>query len=138
MRFKLLIVGLLAVCSTTAVAADLSGQVTAPGGQPAVGARVYVEGLLKGAVTDAQGRFSITGLAPGMRTMVVESLGSARARIAVTLSDAQPAKVVVQLQPNSALVEAARRYQEPRPEHLAQKQSYLGSLKVSKKPLPTS
>jgi len=136
MRFKLLIVGLLAVCSTTAVAADLSGQVTAPGGQPAVGARVYVEGLLKGAVTNAQGRFSITGLAPGMRTMVVESLGSARARIAVTLSDAQPAKVVVQLQPNGALVEAARRYQEPLPEHLAQKQSYLGSLKVSKNPLP--
>jgi arylsulfatase A-like enzyme len=136
MRLALFIAGLVAAVCAPAAAADVSGQVTSPGGRPAAGARVYVEGLLRGAVTDGEGRFIISGIMPGNRYLVVESLGAARARMPVALTNERALSIAVQLQPNAALAQAARAYREPQPERLAQKQEYLGRLRQTGAALP--
>jgi hypothetical protein len=117
-------------------AADVAGQVVGPTGKPAAGARVYVEGLLQGAITDSEGRFRLTGLAPGQRVLVVEGFGLARSRTPVALRDDRPAMLNVALTPNLALAEAARSYVAPRPERLAQKAAYLQSLRPSGRRMP--
>jgi arylsulfatase A-like enzyme len=127
---------MLVASPAAGLAADVAGQVLGPNGKPAAGARVYVEGSLRGAITDAEGRFRITGLPPGERLVVVESLGAARSRTTVRLTAEGPASMSVQLRPNIALGEAAAGYREPQPERLAQKASYLASIKPSTSSLP--
>jgi hypothetical protein len=124
------------VIPPAAQAADVAGQVLGPTGKPAAGARVYVEGLLQGAITDAEGRYRLTNVAPGERVLVVEGFGLARSRTPVVLRDGRPATLDVRLAPNAALAEAARRYVEPQPERLAQKAAYLQSLRPMARKMP--
>lgn len=117
--------------AASAQAAEVSCVVTGADGRPAAGARVYVDGLLRGAMTDAEGRFRIADLPPGSRTLVVERLGSARTRRELALDDARPATVLLTLGPNQALAEAGARHVESRPERMPQKHTYLAGLKPS-------
>jgi arylsulfatase A-like enzyme len=129
-----LIAGL--ILGPVAHAADVAGRVLGPTGKPAAGARVYIEGLLKGAVTDADGRYRLTDVAPGDRVLVVEGFALARSRTPLVLRDDRPATLNVTLAPNAALTEAARRYIEPQPERLAHKAAYLQSLRPTGRKMP--
>jgi arylsulfatase A-like enzyme len=122
--------------AAAAIAAEIAGTVTAPNGKPAVRARIFIEGLLQGALTDENGRFAIRDLPPGRRPLVVEALGAERSTTLVDLSDARAMNIVVSLRPNLALAEAARRYRPPMPERLAQKQAYLDAIRPADAPLP--
>lgn len=131
----LLLAGMVAAASP-AGAADIEGRVTEPGGQAAAGVRVFVEGLLRGAVTDRDGRFRISGVAPGERTLVVEGFGLARLRQPLTLADDRPASVALQLAPNRALGQAAAGFVEPAPERLENKSAYLAGLNKPGRAVP--
>jgi arylsulfatase A-like enzyme len=136
LRHALLVAGALAAAVAPARAADLEGRVTTPAGQGAAGARVFIEGVLSGTFADDDGRFRLTGLAPGERTLVIEAFGLARLRQTVQLADTGPATVAVQLAPNRALGEAAARFVPPAPERLEAKRAYLAGLGKPGRPLP--
>ena len=53
----------------------IAGTVLGAGGQPLPGAQVRVQGTELGAVTDANGRFRITGLSAGQATIEVRRIG---------------------------------------------------------------
>ncbi len=119
--------------ASVANAADVEGQVLGPGGRPAAAARVYVEGLLRGAITDGDGRFRITGIAPGERILVVEGIGAARLRHAVLLVDGAPVVVSLRLSANAAIGEAAARFIEPVAERMNAKRAYLGAIRSTER-----
>ena len=53
----------------------IAGTVLGAGGQPLPGAQIRVQGTDLGAVTDANGRFRITGLAAGQATIEIRRIG---------------------------------------------------------------
>jgi hypothetical protein len=53
----------------------LTGSVTGPDSKPVAMARVNVQGSGESALTDAQGRFALTALEPGRRTVLVTARG---------------------------------------------------------------
>src|SRR5690242_17740832 len=55
----------------------ISGRVTAAEGQPIVGAQVLVVGTTRGANTDQQGRYTISGVAAGAQRVRARMLGYA-------------------------------------------------------------
>ncbi|MEO0901533.1 MAG: TonB-dependent receptor, partial [Bacteroidota bacterium] len=57
------------------VTADLFGNVSDKVGQPVFGASVYLEGTEKGAQTDFDGKYKITGISPGTYNLVVSYIG---------------------------------------------------------------
>src|SRR6201995_4269684 len=59
----------------------ISGVITAAGGTPLAGANVAVKGARKGAITDEQGRFSLS--APGGAVLVVSHVGYQTREIAL-------------------------------------------------------
>lgn len=54
---------------------DLTGRVTDAGGQPLVGANVYLEKTFRGAITDLKGNFDIAGLPEGNYIVRVSYIG---------------------------------------------------------------
>lgn len=66
------------------------GQVSAATGQPLAGARVHLPGTDRAAVTDASGRYTLTGIPTGEISIQAEFLGYARATRSVTLNGTEP------------------------------------------------
>ena len=75
----------------------ISGTVTGTGARPIAGAAVAVAGTTRGAQTDAQGRFTITAVPAGARTLRATFAGYAEATRSVTVAAGQTATVTVQL-----------------------------------------
>ncbi|MDR2893833.1 MAG: TonB-dependent receptor [Alistipes sp.] len=71
---RLLLAGVLTVCSATAAMAQIgiSGVVSDPAGEPVAGVYVSIGGTLSGTVTDAAGRYSIN--APGGEAQITFTL----------------------------------------------------------------
>lgn len=130
MKCLVSLLGLLAL-PALALAGDVAGTVTGPSGTPVAGARVFLENLPIGDVTDADGRFHIVNAPEGEWTIVAESILLSRARKSVTVGP-DDTSADITLTPNTGVVEAARQYWTPAPEHLAQKAAYLAGL-----PMPT-
>ncbi|HXV91591.1 MAG TPA: TonB-dependent receptor [Gemmatimonadales bacterium] len=70
----------------------------AESGEPLAGARVFVEGSDRFAVTDAAGRFRLVGVAPGEVTVVAQVVGRAASRRVVTLAAADTATMDLRLE----------------------------------------
>lgn len=66
-------------------------------GAPLAGATVVADGGSRGTITDADGRFTFTGLAPGDHRLEVSYLGFAAATITVTVAGADTAAAAVAL-----------------------------------------
>ncbi|MGH7468044.1 MAG: carboxypeptidase regulatory-like domain-containing protein, partial [Longimicrobiales bacterium] len=80
---------LLGLLAALAVPAAMQGQQTGSvngtvtnrqNGQPLAGAQVFLQNTRHGQVSDANGRFTMTGVAPGNYTLVVQFLGFAEVR----------------------------------------------------------
>jgi TonB-dependent starch-binding outer membrane protein SusC len=71
----------------------VSGSVTGANGQPLVGASVAVAGTTRGDQTDAQGRYTITTVPIGSRTVRATAAGYAEASRTVTVAAGQTATV---------------------------------------------
>ena len=78
--------------------AQLSGTVRTGDGRPVDGASVVVWGSGVEGVTDAQGRFLLTGLPSGTHNVEVRRIGFQPARVAVDLGRKRPATVAVALE----------------------------------------
>jgi TonB-dependent starch-binding outer membrane protein SusC len=90
----------LAASSTRApsqAVGTVSGLVTGAGGSPVVGASVAIAGSTRGAQTDAQGRYTITGIPAGSRTVRATFAGFAEVSRTVTVVAGQTATLNVQL-----------------------------------------
>lgn len=82
----------------TGQAATISGQVRQTGAlKPVKGATVLVEGTSLTATTDNDGRFSVPGVPPGDRHLIVAAAGLMPLRIDVTIGTAPPAPLDVLL-----------------------------------------
>jgi iron complex outermembrane receptor protein len=67
---------LVAACCLDATAQQaLNGRVTSSEGQALIGANVYIEKTFRGAITDLDGAYSITGLPPGEYTVKASFMG---------------------------------------------------------------
>ena len=91
--------GVLALAPAAALAQEpaaqgtqqITGAVTADGGQPIAGAQVTIPNTRLGAVTGADGRFTIVGVAPGTYQLRVQRIGYAPQTLPVTVAAGQPA-----------------------------------------------
>jgi TonB-dependent starch-binding outer membrane protein SusC len=75
----------------------VSGTVTGGTGQPLAGASVAIAGTTRGAQTDAQGRYTITGVPAGSRTVRATFAGYAESSRAVAVTAGQTAAANFQL-----------------------------------------
>jgi iron complex outermembrane receptor protein len=88
---RILLAILTLFVSATAAAAQettggrIIGRVSAVDGRALSGIQVSVSGTLRGAVSDSAGRFTITNVAPGVRTVLARSMGYAQATMTVTV-----------------------------------------------------
>lgn len=100
-----LLAGLLApalpAVAQGATAGLVSGTVLASGtDQPVAAAQVQLLGTALGATTDARGRFTITGVAPGVWRLQVRAIGYTPVIVPdVVVGSAKPATVTVRLTP---------------------------------------
>jgi TonB-dependent receptor len=101
-RFLLPFVGLCLFASFGyAQSGAISGKVTDSGGGVLQGAKVTVEPGGINAVSDAQGQFLVTGLAPGTYTVKVTYVGLAEFTQTVNVATGQAASVEAKLSPES-------------------------------------
>jgi NADPH:quinone reductase-like Zn-dependent oxidoreductase len=86
----------------------ISGRVVSAATQePVAGATLRVPGLELSAATDAEGRFVLRGVPPGIRALEVRRIGYAPAvRSDIAVGVARPAEVLVELQPAALQLEA--------------------------------
>jgi TonB-dependent starch-binding outer membrane protein SusC len=75
----------------------ISGVVTGTGGRPLTGASVAVAGTSRGTQTDAQGRFTITAVPAGSRTVRATFAGYTEANRTVTVAAGQTATLNITL-----------------------------------------
>jgi TonB-dependent starch-binding outer membrane protein SusC len=75
----------------------IAGQVTGTNGQPLVGATVAVTGTTRGARTSADGRYTITAVPAGSRTVRASFAGYTEATRTTTVAAGQTATVNIQL-----------------------------------------
>lgn len=76
---------------------QITGTVTGEAGQPLAGASVVVAGTTRGAQAAADGRFTITGVAPGAHSVRASFAGHAEGSAPVTVSAGQTATVNLRL-----------------------------------------
>src|SRR5690348_11731902 len=97
-RFLLAVAGLcLLVPFAQAQTGGITGKVTDSGGGALKGAEVTVDPGAIGAVTDAQGQFIVTGLAPGAYTVKIHYVGFNTVKNTVNVSAGQVANSNAQL-----------------------------------------
>lgn len=105
--------------ATAQQTAALTGHVTDAGENlPLSGANVLLldaenDALVTGGATDSDGRYSITGIAPGSYTLAVRFVGFQEVRRSVTLAEGETRTIDVDLQPsgldlNTIVVSASR------------------------------
>jgi TonB-linked SusC/RagA family outer membrane protein len=96
---SVLVLALLLVPQTIHAQATgtVSGVVTGTGGRPLAGANVSVAGTTRGSQTSADGRFSITGVPAGSRTVRASFAGYTEATRTVTVAAGQTATMNVTL-----------------------------------------
>lgn len=106
-RAGMLALLLLAPRAALGQAAVISGTVAeAESLQPIANAEVRVEGASQVAVTDATGRFTLSAVAPGARTLQVTALGyEAAVETSVTVGAAGDARVTILMTPRPLPVE---------------------------------
>jgi len=80
----------------------ITGTVTTETGQPVEGAQVSIPSTRNGAVTGADGRYNIVGVAPGSYQLRVQRIGYAPQTQQVTVGAAEPATANFQLQAQAA------------------------------------
>jgi TonB-linked SusC/RagA family outer membrane protein len=77
----------------------VTGTVTDAGGQPLASVQVAVQGTMNGAVTGADGRYSISGVAPGTHTLRAQRIGYAPRTQTITVTAGQTVTADFQLSP---------------------------------------
>lgn len=92
---RLSLVLVLLAAAASAQPATLAGRVADAAGVPLAGANVVVDGTVRGAATDADGRFEIGGLAAGAHDVVATRVGYTPARTRVVLQAGE--RVEIQL-----------------------------------------
>lgn len=112
-RFWALLTALLLAATPAAAQPSGSGGiisgrvVSAATQEPVAGASLRVTGLELSATTDAEGRFVLRGVPPGIRALEVRRIGYASAvRSDIAVGVARPAEVLVELQPAALQLEA--------------------------------
>jgi iron complex outermembrane recepter protein len=65
---------------------------------------VAVRGTTRGALTDAEGRYRITGLAPGSYTVIAQVIGRARDSVSVTIAEGTPAMADLSLAQKATVI----------------------------------
>jgi hypothetical protein len=118
-----------ATCGGAAAeAAAVSGQVLRPDGSPVAAARVTLQNTLLGAVTGPDGRYSIQGVPSSRYILLVEAFGFDTENMVIDLKTRASAEADFRLERNNWIPQAAALHSEPKPERLAEKAAYLGSL----------
>jgi arylsulfatase A-like enzyme len=117
-----------ALLASTAMAGDIVGTVTGPGGKPLAGASVSVDDLMRTATTDAKGMFRFDRVPEGKSTVNIGSMFLATQHVTVDVPATGETQLSAQLKPNTALGRAAQLNSEPPVEHLSQKQAYLAAI----------
>ncbi len=126
--------GLLIMCaclvfrSETISAAEISGEILGPNGEPLGGARVYLQDTLRGTVSDRDGSFVLADIPPGEYLLQVMQFGLATASRPVTVTEGKRQSLSISLGPNPHWLKAAAAYVPPAPERLAQKRDYLAAV----------
>ncbi len=104
MRSIISLVSLLCVTPLWAQTGSVTGIVAdAESGNPLPGANVLVAGTSQGVATDVEGRYTITGLVPGTRRMLVSFAGYRNAERSATIVAGKTVQVDVVLQPGVEL-----------------------------------
>ena len=125
-----LLLGAAAIAlSGTAHAGEIEGRLTGPDGKPLAGARVLVDDLQRGAISQADGSFRIAQLPAGPVRITVTSAGLASETRTIEVPLEGNATSTLELRPNDLIRRAAALNVEPKPEHLAQKTAYLRGVK---------
>ncbi|HUR00306.1 MAG TPA: carboxypeptidase regulatory-like domain-containing protein [Gemmatimonadaceae bacterium] len=88
--------------------AVLSGRVVDPGARPLAGARVALEADNAAAMTDNDGKFSLSGLRSGTRSLSVRRLGFEALEVPVDLSSVVPRDVTVTMSRFVPVLDAVR------------------------------
>jgi len=133
---------LLLVCAAGGLSAQeqgtIAGQVTDQAGQPLVGAQVQVQPDGPAALSDAEGRFRLTGLAPGEVVVRATSLGYAGAEQRVTVLAGQSVTVNFELQVEAIALEGivAVGYGTQRRETLTGSVSTVAGEEIAVSPSP--
>jgi len=120
-----ILAGLMAL---PAAAADVTGKVLGPAGKPVPGAQIELEDTMKGAVSGADGTFTISGVRPDTYALRVTSFGLAAFHQTVTVTDQAPAVLEITLAPNAMMAKDAAAYQPPKPERLNEAKAYLEKI----------
>ncbi len=103
--FRTWVVGVLVLLQTAALYAQNSGSIAGTvtddtTGEPVVGATVLIGGTAKGAASDAEGRFTIAGLAPGTYRIDVSMISyDARSLERIVVRQGETARIAVTLTP---------------------------------------
>ena len=69
--------------ATMAQAKSITGSVVSTEGDPVIGATVMVDGSSIGASTDADGKFSITGIPENAKSIIVTYVGMKKAKVTI-------------------------------------------------------
>lgn len=119
------------LAGTSAMTGTIVGRVAGPDGQPLAGARIVVPDLLRGTSSAKDGGFRIDDLPEGATTVTIDATrqGWAFADRSVQVPGEGDASLPVTLQRNGALARPAALHGDPAPQHVAQKQAYLDSIK---------
>lgn len=124
----LLLAGLLALTPPLAAQApSITGQVTDTDLTPLVGANVVVVGTERGVSTDADGRFALRDLAPGVYMLRASLVGFASEERTVEVTAGATAEVEFALSEGVALAEVTVKGEAFRPENAAATAHVIGA-----------
>jgi TonB-dependent starch-binding outer membrane protein SusC len=82
----------------------INGSVYDEAGDPVIGASVSIEGTSLGAVTDVDGGFIITGVTPGVKSLVVTYVGYETQKTTVTVGNS-PVQVSFNFKPDAKVLD---------------------------------
>ncbi|WP_439555393.1 TonB-dependent siderophore receptor [Dyadobacter sp.] len=105
-KLYILVLLLLSTAAAFAQNGRVSGQILSSDGQPAESVSVGIKGSSKGAVSDAQGKFTIERMKPGSHILLISFVGSATQEKAVDIVAGETTEV------SFTLAESANELQE--------------------------
>lgn len=80
---------------------DIIGHILTDTGAPSAGVTVRVEGMSRTEVTNADGAFRFTGLAPGDAVLLIEQIGWRAVRHAISVRAGEATRVEIRLEPQA-------------------------------------